>query len=447
MTKFSVARNVRMTKTKIPNLRWWIVGLLFLSSVINYVDRQTLSILARTIQDDLRMSDLDYAAVVQLFLIAYTVTYLFAGRITDWLGTRVSLAAFIFWWSVANMLTGLARSAFSLGAFRFLLGVGEPGNYTASPKAVAEWFPAKERGLAIGIYTTGATVGATVAPPLIAWLAMTYGWRAAFVFTGALGLLWVIPWLWLYRTPREHPRITDAELALIEADGGSASRAGTEDAANRVEPLTERQRWATLLARRETWLLLLSRVLTDPVWYFYLFWFPKYLSDQRGLSLLEVGRIAWIVYLAADLGSLLGGWASGALIKRGMNTVTARKRVMIVAACLLPLSPLVALAPSVHIALLVASIAAFAHLAWQVTLGVLIVDLYPQRLLATVFGVVAAGSGLGGLISTGIVGRLVTDYSYTPVFVLMGVLHPLALLLILKVRNNVSTSTPASPAV
>lgn len=433
-----------MTKSKIPNLRWWIVGLLFLSSVINYIDRQTLSILARTIQDDLRMTDVDYAAVVQLFLLAYTVTYLFAGRITDWLGTRVSLAAFIIWWSAANMLTGLARSTFSLGAFRFLLGIGEPGNYTASPKAVAEWFPPKERGLAIGIYTTGATIGATVAPPLIAWLATTYGWRGAFVFTGALGLLWVIPWLWLYRTPREHPRVTDAELALVEGDD---ARAETEDTAGETKHLTERRRWAVLLARRETWLLLLSRVLTDPVWYFYLFWFPKYLSDQRGLSLLEVGRIAWIVYLAADLGSLLGGWASGALIKRGMNTINARKRVMIAAACLLPLSPLVALAPSVYVALLVASIAAFAHLAWQVTLGVLIVDLYPQKLMATVFGVVAAGSGLGGLISTGIVGRLVTDYSYTPVFVLMGLLHPLALLLILSIRNSDATRKTVAQAV
>ena len=437
-----------MTKTKIPNLRWWIVGLLFLSSVINYIDRQTLSILARAIQNDLGMSDLDYAGVVQLFLIAYTVTYLFAGRITDWLGTRVSLAAFIIWWSVANMLTGLSRSAFSLGAFRFLLGIGEPGNYTASPKAVSEWFPPKERGLAIGIYTTGATIGATIAPPLIAFLATTYGWRAAFVTTGALGLLWVIPWLWLYHPPRQHPRITEAELATVEAnDAVAAARAEADGTASQINNLTERGRWALLLGRRETWLLLLSRVLTDPVWYFYLFWFPKYLSDQRGLSLLEVGRIAWIVYLAADIGSLLGGWASGALIKRGMNTISARKRVMIVAACLLPLSPLVALAPSIYVALFVASIAAFAHLAWQVTLGVLIVDLYPQRLIATVFGVVAAGSGFGGLVSTGIVGRLVTDYSYTPVFVLMGVLHPLALVLILKVRNTDPTRKMTVQAV
>ncbi|MGH9881092.1 MAG: MFS transporter, partial [Pyrinomonadaceae bacterium] len=203
-----------MTQRKIPNLRWFIVGLLFISTVINYIDRQALSILARTIQNDLGMTDLDYATIVQAFLLAYTVTFIFAGRFTDWLGTRLSLAAFISWWSVANILTAFSRSTFSLGAFRFLLGVGEPGNYTAAPKAVSEWFPPKERGLAVGIYTTGATVGATIAPPVIALFATSYGWRATFVFTGVLGLIWLIPWLWLYRTPQKHPRITEKELAL-----------------------------------------------------------------------------------------------------------------------------------------------------------------------------------------------------------------------------------------
>jgi ACS family hexuronate transporter-like MFS transporter len=417
---------------RIPNLRWLIIGMLFISTVINYIDRQTLSILARTIQDDLGMSDISYARIVQAFLLAYTVTFIFAGRITDWLGTRVSLAVFITWWSIANMLTALSRSAFSLGAFRFLLGVGEPGNYTAAPKAVSEWFPPRERGLAVGIYTTGATVGATVAPPIIALLATSYGWRATFVFTGTLGLLWVVPWLWLYRPPRQHPRITDQELAQVEAETTAPTNAAGKIADAPEE--SEAKRWAGLLRRSETWLLLTSRVLTDPVWYFYLFWFPKYLSDARGLSLAELGKVAWVVYLAADIGSIIGGWASGAMIKRGVNILSARKRVMFASACLLPLSPLIAFVPSLYLALAIASIAAFAHLAWQVTLGVMIVDLYPQRTVATVFGLIAAGSGLGGLISTGVVGRLVTDYSYVPVFALMGVLHPLALVLIWQVK-------------
>lgn len=418
----------RADPRRIPNLRWLIVGLLFVSTVINYLDRQTLSILATTIQRDLAMSDTQYARVVQAFLLAYTIAYLLAGRITDWLGTRVSMAAFIVWWSAASVLTAFSRSAFSLGAFRFLLGLGESGNYTAAPKAVVEWFPARGRGTAVGIYTAGAMVGATIAPPVIAFLALTYGWRAAFVVIGALGFVWVIPWLWLYRVPHEHPRITPRELAIVP--GPPAVRPNDEGAAE-----TERQRWTALLARRETWLLTLSRVLTDPVWYFYLFWFPKYLNDARGLTLAQVGAVVWVVYLAADVGSVTGGWASGRLVRRGLAAIPARKRVMTVAACLLPVSPLIAFAPSVAGALALAAVVALAHLSWQVTLSTLVTDVFPQRLVATAFGVVAAGSGLGGLISTGIIGRLVTTYSYTPVFVVMGLLHPIALLLIRQVRT------------
>jgi MFS transporter, ACS family, hexuronate transporter len=412
---------------KIPYLRWWITGFLFLSTVINYIDRQTLSVLARTIQNDLGMSDLDYARVVQAFLLSYTITYVFAGRITDWLGTRVSLAVFITWWSAANMLTALARSTFSLGFFRALLGIGEPGNYTAAPKAVSEWFPPKERGLVVGIYTAGATLGATIAPPLIAYLGAYYGWRSTFIFTGAIGLVWVIPWLWLYRLPGEHPRITPEELRLVE------SFAPPEASSPVIE--SEWQRWRELLRRKEAWLLMFSRVLTDPVWYFYLFWFPKYLGDARHLSLLEVGKVAWVVYLAADIGCVAGGLLSDRLIRRGVQPLTGRVRVMTAAACLLPLSPLIAFTPSLTLALVVAGIAAFAHLTWQVTMGALIVDLFPSRSVATVFGMIAAGSGLGGLLSTEVVGRLVTSYSYTPVFVLMGMLHPIALLLVRWARR------------
>ena len=185
----------------VSRMRWFIALLLFLSTVINYMDRQNLSILARTIQDDLRINDIQYSYVVQAFLLAYTITYVIAGRLTDWLGTRLSMALFVAWWSVSDMLTSLSRSVVSLGFFRFLLGIGEPGNYTAAPKAVSEWFPPKERGLVIGLYTAGATLGATVAPPLVALLAGRFGWRMAFVCTGSLGLLWLIPWLVFYRTP------------------------------------------------------------------------------------------------------------------------------------------------------------------------------------------------------------------------------------------------------
>jgi ACS family hexuronate transporter-like MFS transporter len=409
-----------MTRHKpIPHLRWWIIGLLFLSTVINYVDRQTLSVLARTIQDDLGLSNQQYAYIVQAFLLAYTLSYLVSGRITDWLGTRVSMAAFIIWWSLANITTAFASSAFTLGISRFLLGVGEPGNYTAGPKAVSEWFTPRERGLAYGIYTMGATIGATIAPPLIAWLAVSYGWRAAFVITGALGLLWVIPWLWLYRPPHEHPRLGDAERRFVPAAEPAAELAAKPVAsapANGSNSATgEWARWRGLLNDRGTWLLLLSRLLTDPVWYFYLFWFPKYLSDARGLSLVEVGRVAWVVYLAADIGSVAGGWLSGRFIGRGLRPIAARKAVLRIAAIGVLVGPFVPFATSLPIVLLCAAGVALAHLAWQVTLSALI-------------------------------GYLVTHYSYTPVFVGMAVLHPLALVLVLFVRGERHHVTGAEAA-
>lgn len=408
---------------KIANLRWWIAGLLFLSTVINYMDRQNLSILARTIQNDLHITDLQYSYVVQAFLLAYTFAYLFAGRLTDYLGTRTAMACFVIWWSIADMLTSLSRGLLSLGFFRFLLGVGEPGNYTAAPKAVSEWFPARERGLVVGIYTAGATLGATLAPPVIAFLASHFQWRAVFLFTGSLGLFWVLPWLWLYRKPEEHPRITAEERSLVTA--GEPAGAGT---------MPPEGRWRHILRRRETWLLITGRMLTDPVWYFYLFWFPKYLGDARHLSIGEIGRIAWLVYLAADIGCIAGGYVSGKLIQRGFAPVPGRLRVMTVVALLLPLSPLVNSVSTPLAAVGIASVAAFAHMAWQISLSTLVVDLYPKPVVGTVFGLVAAGSGLGGLISTNLVGRAVTYYSYAPVFVAMGFLHPLALLLVRMTR-------------
>ncbi len=410
-----------------PHLRWWITALLFLSTVINYMDRQNLSILARTIQDDLRISDIEYGYVVQAFLLAYTITYLFAGRLTDYLGTRVSMACFIVWWSLADILTSLSRSVYSLGFFRFLLGIGEPGNYTAAPKAVSEWFPARERGLVIGIYTAGATLGATIAPPVIAFLASHFHWRTVFLFTGSLGLLWVVPWLWLYRRPEEHPRLTDKEREVIKENGNNPAES---------DEMPPEGRWRHILGRKETWLLMVSRMITDPVWYFYLFWFPKYLTDARHLTLAEVGRIAWLVYLAADIGCIAGGYISGRLIQRGMAPARSRLWVMGAAAVLLPLSPLVNSASSPLMAVGIAAVAAFAHLAWQISLGALIVDIYPKPVVGTVFGLVAAGSGFGGMLSTNLVGRAVTYWSYAPVFVVMGFLHPFAFLLVRTVRHH-----------
>lgn len=397
-------------------LRWWIAGLLFISTIINYMDRQNLSILARTIQDDLKISDIQYSYVVQAFLFAYTLTYVVAGRLTDWLGSRISMALFVCWWSIADALTSLSYSAVSLGFFRFLLGVGEPGNYTAAPKAVSEWFEPREQGLVIGFYTAGATIGAALAPPLVAISALHFGWRLTFVCTGGLGLLWLIPWLLISKLPKSE-EVSYSETLRPQSAG-----------------------WGIVLRRRETWQLLLARLFTDPVWYFYLFWFPKYLTDTRHLGLIAVSRIVWVVYLAADLGCLAAGYFSALMIRKGVAPAKTRIRLMTLSVLFLPLSPFVALAPNAGLAVFFASMAAFGHLVWQTSLSSIILDLYPRQFVGLVFGIVAAGSGLGGMLSTGLIGFSVTHYSYTPLFFIMGVVHPLSLLLILPIKRKTMIS-------
>jgi ACS family hexuronate transporter-like MFS transporter len=386
--------------TSYGRIRWAILALLFASTVLNYVDRQTLSIMAPLVQRDLHIDDIGYARIVQFFLIAYTLAYLGAGWLTDRLGTKLSLALFVGWWSLANMATGLVNSAGQLGATRALLGLGEAGNYTAGPKAVAEHFPESERGFAFGAYTAGAMVGATIAPPMIGFLALTYGWRAAFVGTGALGLVWLVAWLLIY--PRR-----------------------SREAAATPRPPTP---WAAILRERPIWGFALSRLIADPVWYFYLFWFPKYLIDQRGLSLAAVAGIAWLVYLAADVGSIGGGLFSGWLIKRGVPAPKSRLIACAVAATLTPFGMLIATGIGVNWTLAIAALVGFGHLIFQINLGTLVVDLYPRRVVATIFGFVAAGSALGGIFSTKLVGQLAASGNYATIFLLMGALHPIAVL-------------------
>jgi ACS family hexuronate transporter-like MFS transporter len=378
-------------------LRWIILALLFLATVLNYVDRQTLSILASYVQRDLHIDDRGYARIVQAFLIAYTGAYLLAGWVTDRLGAKLALALFLGWWSLANMATGFVRSAFELGFVRAMLGVGEPGVYTAGPKAVQEHFPPAERGFAFGTFTAGAMVGATLAPPLIGGLALTFGWRSAFVVSGAAGFVWLLLWLLLYRN------------------------AALEDA---QEAVREPVRWGPILRDRRVWGLAGSRMLSDPVWYFYLFWFPKYLTDARGLSLPTVAKIAWVVYLAADVGSIGGGWFSGRLIRRGVSPARSRLITMTLAACISPIGLLIAFHPGIGATLALAAAVAFAHLVLQINISTLIIDLYSKRVVATVFGVIAAGSGLGGILSTQVVGILVSKGSFDSLFLMMAALHP-----------------------
>jgi ACS family hexuronate transporter-like MFS transporter len=383
---------------KVAGQRWWIVTLLFLAAVLNYVDKNSLALLAPTLQQELGLSDQDYANIQNAFQIAYTVALLASGVIVDKLGARLSLALFVGWWSVANVLTAFARSASSLGAFRLLLGLGEAGNWTASPKTVAEWFPARERGLAIGIYSAGTPLGMTLAPICVISLQQAFGWQSAFVLTGLLGLVWLVPW-WLLSRRGE----TDSPPAVQVA----AAPAWT---------------WQQAFARWEVWCLLFGRMLSDPVWFFYQNWYPKYLVSARGLSQAQV-KITWVMFLAAGLGSLLGGWFAGRLIRRGGGVERSRLFTMLGCVVVMPLSLLVARVPTMEASLALASLIVFAHLAWLVNISALVVDVVPGASLGKVFGLVAAGSSAGAVVMNGLVANLLKQGSYSQWFVIAAFLH------------------------
>ena len=445
---------------KIPGMRWWIIVLVFLSAVLNYVDRQTLSALAPTIQKDLGLDDRDYANIVNIFLIAYTIAYLLAGKLVDRIGTRNSTLLFVLWWSLSNVVTAWAQGMKSMSIMRFSLGLGEAGVWPAASKIVSEWFPSRERALAIGFYTMGATIGATVAPYIVIPLAeYNYveklpwvnglfghgtGWRMAFLITGLAGLIWVIPWLLLFRKPQQSPYVTTEELAHIEEDEKG------QEVVN-AKPWS----WSQVLSFKPLWLLLFARLMTDPVWYFYQFWFTKYLNADRHVPQSELS-ITWVVYAAAGVGSLAGGWLSGWLIKRGVSPIKARLWVMLGCAALMPISPFISSATGLPLAMVFTSVVVFASLSWLINISALIVDVSPKHSLGTIFSVVAAGSTIGGIIMNMIVASMVSGPSTKPPgfmdiafqklmggllemvsgkgygswFLAMAFLHPLALLLL-----------------
>lgn len=379
--------------------RWWIAGLLFFSVIINYIDRQCLSVLAPVITKELGLTPTGYANILNVFQLAYTGMYIGSGFLVDRWGARVSLAVFMGWWSVANALHGFATSAFSLGVFRFLLGLGEPGNFMAGFRAISECFHKEERALANGLLNAGSSVGAMIAPFLVTWLYVQMSWRGAFVICGVLGVLWIVPWMLVYR-PLE-------TVAIAPAKPGA---------------------WREYLKLPQSWGLFGSRFLSDPVWWFYLFWLPKYLVDARGFTLQEMALVAWMPYLSADLGAMFGGWMSGVLIGRGWNVLAARKAVMLPAAMVMPVSLVVATTPSSTIAIAAICLVTFAHMVWKTNLATVTNDLYPTQVVGSVSGMFAFGNGLGGLLFTALTGWLVQYSGYYWVFALMGVLHPLAFL-------------------
>lgn len=379
--------------------RAWIAVLLFLSVVINYIDRQCLSVLAPVITKELQLTPTGYAAILNWFQVAYTVMYVGSGLLVDRWGAKVSLGVFMGWWSVANALHAFATNAAGLGVFRFLLGLGEPGNFMAGFRAISDCFQKQERAMVNGLLNAGSSVGAMVAPFLVTWLYGQLSWRGAFVVCGALGVVWIPLWLASYEP----------------LDGGAVRKAKPAG-------------WQRHLWLPQSFGLMGSRFLSDPVWWFYLFWLPKYLVDARGFTLKEMALVAWMPYLSADLGAMAGGWASGVLIGRGWDVVRARTAVMLPAALMMPVSLIVGTTPSATVAIGGICLVTFAHMAWKTNLSTVTNDLYPAEVVGSVSGVFAFGNGLGGLLFTALTGWVVEVSGYFWVFALMGVLHPLAFL-------------------
>jgi MFS transporter, ACS family, hexuronate transporter len=420
---------------KIKYLRWWIVGLLLCATMINYLDRQALTIASTTICKTYDLNENDYSHIVMAFLLAYAIMQPFAGRIIDRLGTRIGFSLSVLWWGTANMLTALASGLMSFSVFRFLLGLGEAGNFPASIKTVAEWFPAKERAMATGVFNMGAGIGAIIAPPMIGFLILTYGWQSGFVVTGILTLIWAPLWYFFYRRPEEHPWLDGKELATI--------RKGQEEDA--VNAPSGRASWKELVVHRELWGCIIAKFLSDPVWWFYLFWLPKYMQDVRGFSLKEVALFAWLPYVTADVGCLFGGGISSFFIKRGMNVIKARKIGLCICASMMPIALVAATVQDKYLALACISLATFGHQAWSSNLLTLPADLFPKRQVATAYGMAGSAGSWGGVLFTPLVGIILTSFGYMPVFIIVGLLHVTAAVVVLfMVKQRVDTARSGS---
>ncbi len=412
-------------RTQIPHLRWYIIGLVFLATLINYIDRLTISVLAPVIRADLGLSNLDYAGIGTWFLLAYTISQTLSGKLYDKVGTRRGFSISIVVWSLAAMAHTFARGIRSLSCFRFLLGLGEAGNWPGAAKAIAEWFPVKERAFAMAIFNSGAALGSVVAPPLIIWLQLNYGWQATFLITGTLGFFWLILWLMFYQTPDKHPRITPGERDLI----GSPA----PDPRNPAPA----PRWRSLLRLRQVWAIVLARLLVDPIWWLFIFWLPEYLNKARGFSLKQIGMFAWVPYLAADAGSLLGGFLSGYLIHRGMTVNRARKTVILGAALLMPAGILAVRAESPMVALALIGVVLFAFQVWINNVQTLPSDFFPREAVASVAGLGGTGAGIGSMIFTLGTGWVVDHFSYTPVFTVAGLLAPLGTVVLFTLAGHI----------
>jgi ACS family hexuronate transporter-like MFS transporter len=420
----------------IAHLRWWIGGLLFASTIINYVDRQTLSLLAPYLKLDYHWSNTDYANLVIAFRVAYSVGQTLFGRLMDRIGTRRGLTLTVAWYSIVSVLTSLANGFTSFAAFRFLLGAGESANWPAATKAVSEWFPKRERALATALFDSGSSIGGAIAPFLVLWVYFRWGWRPAFAIPGMLGFLWLIAWRWLYYPPESHPRIGAAELQLIVTDkqeSESQHRKGT------------RPSWSDLLRLPQTWGTIIAKAFTDPVWFFVTDWFPIYLV-AKGIE-LKNGLIAiWIPFVAADLGNFFGGGVSGYLIKRGWSLGAARKAVIIFGGIGVTMLIPTIFTANLYLMTFLFGLATFSYSAFSTMANVLPSDLYRSESVASVSGLSGTGAGLGTIVAFKLIGyfsdsrQAMAGHSFDPIVIVAGLVPFVGMILVLLlVRNTQAT--------
>jgi ACS family hexuronate transporter-like MFS transporter len=400
----------------IRGFRWRICALIFAATTLNYVDRQVIGILAPDLQRMFSISESGYSGIVFAFQLAYAIGLLGAGAVIDKLGTRIGYALAICVWSLAAMSHALAGSMLGFAAARFLLGLGEAGNFPAAIKTVAEWFPRRERAFATGIFNSGSNVGAILAPLAVPVVAIQWGWQAAFLFTSVLSAAWLVTWLIVYRPAEEHPRLSKEELAYIRADAETPSR---------------KVPWGQLLGHRQTWAFAVAKFMTDPIWWFFLFWLPKFLYSTYGITLTQMGPPLIAVYLMADVGSIGGGWIAGRFIKRGWSVNKARKGAMLI--CALCVTPIVfaSSASNVWVAVALIGLATAGHQGWSANVFTLTSDMFPRHAVGSVVGLGGFFGAVGGMLISYFVGFLLeTTGSYVPVFMMAGSAYLLALLIV-----------------
>lgn len=425
---------MKVKQITIPGLRWYIVSLLFLATVICYIDRLTISILAPVIKNDLELSNLQYASISTWFLISYSVMQAFFGRIYDRIGTRKGFTAAITIWSVGAGLHAFAKGIAGFSVFRFILGIGEAGNWPGVAKAVAEWFPVKQRALGMSIVNCGAAIGSVIAPPLIIWINLSFGWKAAFIVTGASGFIWLLLWLFFYKKPEEHKWITETEKVLLSPEGRISSGAENLDSGKDLG-------LKKLLRIKKVWGIILARFFGDPIWWLYLVWLPSYLFEVKGFNLKEIGQFAWLPFLVSGIGSLAGGWFSGYLISKGFSITRARYTAIIVGTMFLPLGIMAIYTESATGSLVYMSLVLFGFQFWVNNVQTIPSDIFPNRMVASVAGLAQSGAGIGAVIFTMTTGWVIDHFSYTPILIAAGIFGPLATTLLIVFTRKIQKQT------